>query len=331
MKKKNLQDAIDGYYLCSVLKGLQSSGIFEHLSTPITACELAAVCGVSESILSGLLEFLCEFSDIVRRKSRGRFVLSPEYRAYRCLGFGIDKQVLAADAELKGVDRVLSGQTLTRNEQRGDLLASAFETIEGETAIPASGLLSQMEAKYVVDLGCGVGKLLRDMALNDGEFLGVGVDNSVRMVQTSRRRNMEVGISRRVRVLKCDVRRLATRLGPSERKNVDVVHGKDIFNEFSNADGQELIELLRQLRKLFPGRSLLLSDYYGKLGQTEGIDGRFSITLLHDVFQLLSGQGVPPPNLEAWCEIYAKSGCDVEECYSGVTTGVEWFVHKVRL
>jgi hypothetical protein len=64
---------------------------------------------------------------------------------------------------------------------------------------------------------------------------------------------------------------------------------------------------LKQIRETLPGRSLLLSDYYGRLGN--GVESVDRETLLHDYAQLISGQGIPPGSLDEWHKIYRKAGC----------------------
>ena len=76
-----------------------------------------------------------------------------------------------------------------------------------------------------------------------------------------------------------------------------------------------------------PGRALLVSDYYGCLGQR---DGRwFPKTALHDFVQVISGQGVPPPNLESWQAIYADAGCGLVHALED--DNASGFIHIVRL
>ena len=71
------------------------------------------------------------------------------------------------------------------------------------------------------------------------------------------------------------------------------------------------------LRQALPGRPLLLSDYYGRLG-SDAEEQRE--TLLHDFVQLISGQGVPPPGLDEWRAIYAEAGCRLAHVIEDQTT-----------
>jgi hypothetical protein len=108
------------------------------------------------------------------------------------------------------------------------------------------------------------------------------------------------------------------------------LHGRSILNEFFREGPGQVVELLRTLRRSFPGRLFFAVDYYGALsrpgGGTDSYDG-----LLQDVVQALSGQGVPPPDLEGWMPIYEDAGCKPIHVYQGSAPGLNWFVHVLEL
>jgi len=47
--------------------------------------------------------------------------------------------------------------------------------------------------------------------------------------------------------------------------------------------------------------------------------------------QLFSGQGVPPANYKAWNKYYTKAGCKLLNVYEGTNSGVNWFIHVVKM
>jgi hypothetical protein len=75
---------------------------------------------------------------------------------------------------------------------------------------------------------------------------------------------------------------------------------------------------LRGIRKALPGRALLVSDYYGRLGCKDG--DRHPEILLHDYVQVISGQGVPPASAAEWEKIYASAGCRLVHILEDRTT-----------
>ncbi|MEI9983883.1 MAG: hypothetical protein WDN69_12120 [Aliidongia sp.] len=78
-----------------------------------------------------------------------------------------------------------------------------------------------------------------------------------------------------------------------------------LLNEFMADSGTNAIRVLSDLAKLLPGRMLVIADYYGRLNEPADAVPAF---LLHDFVQLVSGQGIPPPDSAGWGRLYAASG-----------------------
>jgi hypothetical protein len=89
-----------------------------------------------------------------------------------------------------------------------------------------------------------------------------------------------------------------------------------------------VIKWFRELRKLFPGRPLLICDYYGRLGRTKNRKLQRE-TLLHDYAQLISGQSIPPAAMAQWRSIYSKAGCHLVHVIEDTST--TRFIHNVGL
>ena len=68
-----------------------------------------------------------------------------------------------------------------------------------------------------------------------------------------------------------------------------------------------VVAWLVHLRGMFPGRPMLIADYYGRLSAPALPWDR--ATLLHDFVQLISGQGIPPHSLVEWQSLYQAAGC----------------------
>ena len=114
-------------------------------------------------------------------------------------------------------------------------------------------------------------------------------------------------LGHRVTLLHGDCRDVAAALPAELRNRVDLITASSLFNEMF-ADGPRLaIELLHRLGGLFPGRSLLIADYYGQLGECVVPSPRCG--LLHDLVQAVSGQGIPPPSFHRWLDIYRAANC----------------------
>ena len=58
---------------------------------------------------------------------------------------------------------------------------------------------------------------------------------------------------------------------------------------------------------------------------------RYRHTLLQDMAQSISGQGIPPADVAQWAAVYEAAGCGLLHVYEGDSSGIAWFVHVVRL
>jgi len=139
------------------------------------------------------------------------------------------------------------------------------------------------------------------------------------------------GLADRIEIVCGDARDLPSLLGDDVLDEIDVVHCKGLMNElFGNGDS-DAVAYLSVLRSLFPDRLLLNVEYYGKLGLVYGVDSRYRHTLVHDVVQQLTGQGVQPSDRDGWDRVYRAAGAALEHAFEGDESGIEWCVHVVRL
>jgi hypothetical protein len=146
------------------------------------------------------------------------------------------------------------------------------------------------------------------------------------MRRIARRTIVAANAGKRVRLVHDDGSLAATTLRVL-RPQVQAVTACQVVNEmFADGSGRA-VAWLRRLRRAFPGRPLVVSDYYGRLGRPSRSADR--MTLLHDFVQLTSGQGVPPSSRQEWQKIYAEAGCRLVHVVEA--NGVSWFVHIVAL
>ena len=139
------------------------------------------------------------------------------------------------------------------------------------------------------------------------------------------------GLERQIRIFQSDVSKLDDHLRDDERRNIEALHARSLLNEFFRFGSNDVIQLLKGLKRLFEGRSLIVVDYYGKLDRLRDYPLRYRHTLIHDVAQVVSAQGVPPADIRAWAKLYRGAGCDIVHAYEGESDGIEWFIHRVTL
>ena len=315
-------DLAEGFQLSHAVWTLHHLGLLGALATPLTAKQLAARHSLDAGLVSGLLAYVAARTDLLRRKG-ARFVATRH--AAGAPAFLLDLYVGAFGGNAAGLGALLRRPSLAPRAIDRALQARAFAGAPDSGALPA--IIRGLGFTRLLDLGCGSGALLADLAAKDADFTGWGIDANRAMCRAARRRLRAAGAGRRVRILEGDCRDLARAVPPAIRADVGAVAAGDLANEmFAEGDGA-VIAWLHRMRALFPGRPLLLADYYGRLGAGAGKASRE--TLLHDYVQLISGQGIPPASAAQWRRIYAGAGCRLLHVIEDKRT--TRFIHLVRL
>lgn len=351
--KQNIFDVIEGYYLANLLIYLSGKGAFTGDSGRDSGVKGGAgrdlggkgvtgrgagdkgVSGGSAggkkgdefSGLSkkdaGLLQILYDRTDIVLKHKDG-FRLNPEYASYPAMGFHIDKF-------LKGYGRFDTSGDAPRIETDAAAFAQAFERVQAwhgyENII---SILSALRAKTILDLGSGPGRLAELFCEAAPDHRAFGVDLNTYLCSHGNARLKGLGLGGRAKLKQGSVLEFDKLLSEAAIRSVDVVTGSNIFNEFF-AEEKKLVGLLKRLRKAFGGKYLLVMDYYGVLDTIKANDRNLQHSYVHDLVQLFSGQGVPPGDYRGWNKYYVQAGCSLMHVYEGMSDGVNWFVHIVRL
>jgi SAM-dependent methyltransferase len=276
--------------------------VLAALTTPRRADDVAAELGLDAAMLTAVLEYCAERTELVTRSGRrfatrqyddaARFVLDLYAGAYRPNAVSLETLLHRPERARGTVDRA--------RHARAFGLAPT-----GPEQVPAA-LLGQLGVRYVLELGCGLGGLLRTMALADGQFQGWGIDANSATCRFARAAMREAGVAGRVRIAHGDGLHPVLHIPQRTIAAIEAVVARDFTNELFGRASVAATSWLRQLRHDFPGRLLLICDYYGRLGHRRVHGSRE--TLLHDYAQVISGQGVPPPTRRAWTEMYHDAG-----------------------
>jgi SAM-dependent methyltransferase len=329
--KREPLEIIEGAYLARVVEHFHVHGIFARLLEKSTARDLARATGYDEELLGGLLELLHERTTLLGRTRSGHYRLNPHYGRYYFLGFQVDKFLRAYGPCLERLEESLTSPSLGRSFVDRRVEADAYHLIQSPPNPVVMEIIRERRIRSVVDLGCGPATMLTELALEEPAFRGWGIDESAEMCRVAAERVAAAGVADRVEVVHADARTLAARMPAARRAKVEALQSKSLMNELFRHDTTGAAAYLKALGRLFPGRMLFIVDYYGKLTRRRGIPARYVHTLIHDVIQLVTAQGVPPGDLRAWADVYRKAGCFVEHAYEGDSQGIEWFVHLVRL
>jgi SAM-dependent methyltransferase len=305
---------------------LHALGVMDALHQACLPEDLARRFGVDETLLAGLLDHAARATDLVRRRGR-------HYRHTRAWNrearFLVGLYGLAFGSAAAQVQTLLRqpalGPSMVDRRQHGRVFGSAEAAPAALGILP--GLLRRLGLQRVLDLGCGPAALLTEMARADPAFKGWGVEAHAGMRAAARVALRQAGVARQIRLLRGDARAIDSVLPAAVAAEVQAVVASQFVNEMFGAGTAAVVDWLRRLRQLLPGRLLVLADYGGRLGSTLPAEGR--LTLVHDHAQLLSGQGVPPARRRDWVALYRSAGARLVHAIEDAQT--TRFVHLVAL
>lgn len=323
---------MEGFYLVHVIDAFRQVGLLEALSPKATVQELSRRFGYAPDILSGLLDFVASRTSLVHRSSGG-YEMDPDHPDTRFALHILDQYAGAYGPCLTALPEILTGQS------RGDDLidpsrhAAAFAGADRVQVDPdVLRLLDQMQITQLLDIGCSTAGMLIEHALRHPHACCIGLDASPAATSTAAERIAAAGLEQRVRVLTGDLRDVGILLDRHQRDQVQCIVASNVLNAFFGATGGAAIDAaLSALRAAFPQRFMVISDYFGTLGQPAHSRSGGQRGLVHDVAQLLSGQGVPPGDVDSWAAILARNGCTLVKAFEGDGGDVRRFILLVQM
>lgn len=319
-------DLVEAFHLAQAVAALHDLGILAMLEQPATAEQLAAKRRLEPSLLRGTLEFVAARTNVVRKSSRDRFVVTRNYSAES--RFFLDLYVGAYGGNANGLKKLLGDSSSAPALVDRAHHAHAFAAVDGRVLGVLPDIIRQLGFQHVLDIGCGNGELLLALARRDSNFVGWGIDNNRAMLDVAQSRIRRASLQKRLHLFEGDCRNLKAALPARVRAGIHSLTACNVANEMFKDGPLESIKWLQQLRHLFPGRPLLILDYYGRLGKTWRSPAERK-TLLHDYAQLISGQGVPPSSAGEWRAIYSKAGCRLVHIIEDKST--TRFIHILSL
>jgi SAM-dependent methyltransferase len=166
--------------------------------------------------------------------------------------------------------------------------------------------LKDLNARCVIDVGCGGGAFLIDLCRIDPNIRGIGLDISESAIEAARREVEREGLASRIQFVVGDGFRADT--WPAVCDEADVVVCSQVLHEGTRHSQEPTIQALRPLAdKLRAGKLQALIVYENRLtGQWNTLESDFY--LLH----ALSQQGFPL-SPDQWTELFAKVGLEPRE------------------
>ncbi len=320
---------VEGYYSGVILDGLHRAGLLALLKNPLTAEELAVESGTDARLLTPILAYLSSQGQwLIYEPASETYRVHPSYFDSPMAKHLIDQYIGAYGPCLAELHTLLHKPSQGSRYVDRTRHATAFAKASGAPNDLVE-LILRLTPGTVLDLGCGSAGLLHRLVEADREISGIGIDMNTAMLDLARN-SAAKGTEDRLQFQTGDILSIAKALSADIRDSVDVIVAQSIANEYFAE--RTIDSFLACLSSAFPDRLLILADYYGCLGDGGPMalpDQRRGV--LHDIAQVLSGQGIPPRALEDWQEIYTRNSCTLLKASSVVSGGLHRFIHIVKV
>lgn len=331
MAKRGPLEIIEGFYLAHIINHFHQDGVFQRLTGEQDEAEVAVEFGYDDELFKALLDFIYQTTNLLARNRSKHYLFNPKYQRYYFLGFQFDKFIGSYGPALAQLEQSLRSEKLGRPLVNRDVEARAYHTLGSPPNPLVIEIVQDLKLHSLIDLGCGPATLLTALCEADTTFKAWGIDESKEMCKVARERIANAHLTKRISIIHADARNLGKYIRLQVRQNIEALQSKGLFNELFRHGNDGAIKYLLKLKKWFPGRLLFIVDYYGKLTRVPNVRPKYRHTLIHDVIQVITAQGIPPSDLAGWVAVYTAAGCSIEHAFEGDSQGIEWFVHLVRL
>jgi len=302
--------------------------VLAALTKPCDTAKLATRYKVDENLLRGVLDYVAARTSLLKRTGDGRFVLTRNYDV--AARFFLDLYLGAYGGNAVTLQKLLHNPARAASTVDRVRHARAFAHVDQTALGVLPDIVRQLGFTNLLDLGCGNGELLLELGRQDRDFIGFGFDVNPAMLKLARSRARAARLGRRVQFIEGDCGHLKSAIPVAIRSQISSVTACNFLNEMFGQGAARVIQWLKELRRIFPTRPLLILDYYGRLGQKKNQKTeKERETLLHDFAQLISGQGIPPGNLNQWNLLYREAGCQLVHVIEDKRT--TRFIHLLRL
>ena len=309
---------LSGLTRSHLLFALAEAGVFAAIDEAgddgRTSDELAAECALDRRLLEGALTFLA-LADQVLVKKGDRF-----FSGERAEWLGEDQTRGVSLLYVGGYSCLLSNLLpALRKEERygvdferpGDMVARGSYIATRANYPWILSELSALGVEVVADLGCGAAHILIDFCGRRAELQGVGIDISPEALTEARRAVEDAGLTDRIRLIEGDITRprdYAAQLGDVQAFNANFV-----LHEFLRDGEQAVVEILRQMKELFPGRYLVVAEFDAPSDEEYlelPIPDRIFMLFYQHIIHPMSWQGLPIPTA-SWRRLYQRAGIEL--------------------
>jgi len=255
-------------YLAQVLVALWDSGLYEYIreNGRVDIDQASEDLKLEPAILRSLIEYLVGRG--IMAFDGSSFVLSEKGRPYWNY---ITRGILTA--HLAGYNQLLThlGPLLRKEidmndpllDRSGRLVASGSGyALLGSGTIPwILKLIKQIGGRYVMDIGCGAGDFLIQLALRWPDGAGIGIDMNAEAIAEAGANAERCGVSDRLSFHQARLSAEPMSISNGMFDKVDTLTAMYLLHEFAGRGGSQAITAaLSQLRRQFPGRTLLMLE-----------------------------------------------------------------------
>jgi SAM-dependent methyltransferase len=212
-------------------------------------------------------------------------------------------------------------------DRDGRLVASGSGyALLGSSTIPwILKIVNQFGGRFVMDIGCGAGGFLIQLAVRWPDGGGIGIDMNADAVAQAKLNAQRFGVGDRVTFHQAKLSAEPMALDPQLLSRVDTLTAMYLIHEFAGRGGPAAITAaLAQLRKQFPGRKLLMLE--GARADPAALGAnppRTHAQLDYSFIHPLSRQG-PLRTPEEWEAIIKDAGAKLIERIPGFAQVPQW-------
>jgi SAM-dependent methyltransferase len=255
-------------YLAQVLVALWDSGLYEYIREhgSVRIARVAEELNLEPLVLQSLIEYLVGWG--ILAPEGDSYVLSKKGQPYWNY---ITRGVLTA--HLAGYNQLLTNlgpllrKEIDLNDPRldrsGRLVASGSGyALLGSGTIPwILKLIKQIGGTYVMDIGCGAGDFLIQLALRWEGGAGVGIDMNSEAIAQAGANAERCGVSDRLSFHHAKLSERPMSIDREILDKVDTLTAMYLLHEFAGRGGPAAITAaISQLRNQFAGRKLLMLE-----------------------------------------------------------------------
>jgi 2-ketoarginine methyltransferase len=181
-------------------------------------------------------------------------------------------------------------------------------------------MVRSLGRRYVLDLGCGDGAFLMELAASEPAIRGLGIDIDPPVVELAHQQIKGSGFADRLEATVGDMFEVggqgsasgasATRtLLIEDREKIDCLTACDTFHEYLWDGEQRIVELLAGLKATFPNAMLVVGEFCKQSHQS--LRRRPTAFLEHHLFHQLTNQRIE--TADRWRQIFAAAGLTIRQ------------------